>query len=215
MTDHDDEIDVGDNDEIDDDERVSVDPVAAAVAFTNLVAEFSKAHKLVTTDKAKQAALRAVAKLKRQAADAVATRDEARREAAAIVEAAQAEVKAIQAAAQQRLEAAEAAEQGLVEREQKIARLEAAWRNLGEPETVLRGFQSPQYSPLQKARMGHGLPAGKDPNHLLFSESGAAPDQDIDAYIRRDVGEARSDAQGNAFAPSSLTRSTEHKRGAA
>jgi hypothetical protein len=71
MIDHDDEIDVGDNDEIDDadDERVSVDPVAAAIAFTNLVAEFSKAYKLVTTDKAKAARLREVAKLDRRVAN--------------------------------------------------------------------------------------------------------------------------------------------------
>jgi hypothetical protein len=62
-----------------------VDPVAAAIALTDLVAEFSKAYKLVTTDKAKAARLRAVAKLDRQAADAVAVRDEARAEAAAIV----------------------------------------------------------------------------------------------------------------------------------
>jgi hypothetical protein len=87
MVDHDDEIDDGASDGIDDadDERVSVDPVAAATALANLVTEFSKAYKLVTTDKAKAAALRAVARLDRQAADAVAMRDEAQAQAAAIV----------------------------------------------------------------------------------------------------------------------------------
>jgi hypothetical protein len=49
----------------------------------------------------------------------------------------------------------------------------------------------------------------------LFSEPDAEPDHVIDAYIRRDVGDQRSDAQGNAFAPSSLTRDVSHKRGAA
>jgi hypothetical protein len=47
-----------------------VDPVAAATALTNLVTEFSKAYKLVTTDKAKAAQLRAVDKLDRRAAAA-------------------------------------------------------------------------------------------------------------------------------------------------
>jgi hypothetical protein len=37
----------------------------------------------------------------------------------------------------------------------------------------------------------------------------------IDALIKRDAGDERSDHLGNAFAPSSLTRSTEHKRGVA
>jgi hypothetical protein len=87
MVDHDDEIDVGDNDEIDDadDARLSVDPVAAALALRDLVAEFSKAYNLVTTDKAKAARLRAVDKLDKRAADAVTVRDEARAEAAEIV----------------------------------------------------------------------------------------------------------------------------------
>jgi hypothetical protein len=78
----------------------------------------------------------------------------------------------------------------------------------------MSGFRSPEFSPLQKARLAHGQQPGRDPDRLLFSEPDAAPDHGIDAYIRRDVGDARSDAQGNAFAPSTLTRSTEHKRGA-
>jgi hypothetical protein len=214
MVDHDDEIDVSANDDIDDTDDIMpmVDPVAAAIALTDLADSLHKLYKLALTNKTKKARLRVLAEIDRQAADAVVTRDEARREAAAIVEAAQAEVKAMQEAAAQRLNAAAAAEIELVEREQKIARLEAAWRLLGEPETVLRGFQSPEYSPLQKARMAHGQLPGRnlDP---LFSEPDAAPDR-IDAYIRRDVGDERSDAQGNRFSPSSLTRSTEHKRGA-
>jgi hypothetical protein len=132
-------------------------------------------------------------------------------EAAGIAEAAQTEVKAIHEAAAQRLEAAGTAEQELAQREQKIARLESAWRNLGEPADVMSGFRSPEYSPLQKARMAHGQQPGRDPDRLLFSEPDAEPDQAIDAYIRRDVGDERSDAQGNAFAASTLTRSIAHK----
>jgi hypothetical protein len=72
-------------------------------------------------------------------------------------------------------------------------------------------LRSPEFSPLQKARMAHGQPPGKDPDRLLFSEPAAAPAAQIDALIRRDVGDERSDAQGNAFAPSTLTRSISHK----
>jgi hypothetical protein len=53
-----------------DDAPALVDPVAAALAFRDLVVEFSKAYKLVTTDKAKAARLRAVARLDQRAADA-------------------------------------------------------------------------------------------------------------------------------------------------
>jgi hypothetical protein len=113
-------------------------------------------------------------------------------------------------AAQRRLDAAESAEQDLGERERRIQILEAAWRGLGEPADVMSGFRSPEYSPLQKARMAHGQPPGRDLDPL-FSEPDAEPDQRIDAYIGRDVGDERSDAQGNAFAPSTLTRSTSHK----
>jgi hypothetical protein len=204
----DDDIDDIDTDDI----TPMVDPVAAAIALTDLVDQWTKLYKLALTDKTKKARLRALAEIDRQAADAVATRDEARREAAAIVEAAQAEVKAIQAAAQQRLDAAVIAEAELVEREQKIARLEAAWRNLGEPASVLSGFQAPELSPLQKARRAHGQPSGKDLDPLFFAEPDAAPAMRIDAMS--DVADdERADRHGQKFL-GSLTRSTEHKRGA-
>jgi hypothetical protein len=217
MVDHDDEIDVGDNDEIDDADagRVSVDPVAAAIALTDLADSFHRLYKLALTNKTKKARLRALAEIDRQAADAVAMRDEARREAAAIVEAAQAEVKAMQEAAAQRLDAAEAAEQELAEREQKIARLETAWRNIGEPEMVLRGFQSPEFSPLQKARLAVGRPPGKDPHQLLFAEPDAAPAMRIDA-LSDTSDDPHADRQGALFL-GELTRDVSHhkRRGAA
>lgn len=133
----------------------------------------------------------------RQVADAEAKVMLAEEHAAEILAKAESELKAIHQAAAQRLDAAATAEAELAEREKKIARLEAAWRNIGEPETVLRGFQSPEFSPLQKARMAHGLPAGRDPDRLLFAEPDAAPAVAIDALIHRDVGDARSDSQGN------------------
>ena len=157
---------------------------------------------------------RALAKLNRFIRDGEARLAAVQAQAAAMVAKAESEVKAIYEDARRRLDAAEAAEQDVVQREKNIARLEAAWRNIGEPADVMSGFRSPEYSPLQKARISHGHLPGKDPDCLLFSEPNAAPDHGIDAYIRRDVGDARSDAQGNAFAPSTLTRSTEHKRGA-
>jgi hypothetical protein len=109
---------------------------------------------------------------------------------------------------------AEAREQ-LVEREQKIARLERAWRNLGEPADVLSGLRAPEFSSLQKARAAHGRPPGRPLDPLLFAEQDSESDAAIDAIIRRDVGDSRSDHLGLPFASSSLSRSTEHKRGAA
>jgi hypothetical protein len=62
-----------------------VDPVAAAIALTDLVDTLYKAYKAAITDKANKARLRAVVKLDQQAANAVTVRDEAQAQAAAIV----------------------------------------------------------------------------------------------------------------------------------
>jgi hypothetical protein len=186
-----------------------VDPVAAAIALTNLADQLYRLHKSAINSKANRARLRALAKLNRQIADAEAKRAAIEADAGAIVAKAESAVKAIHDDAQRRLDAVESAEQELVEREQKIARLESARRNIGEPQDVMSGFRSPEFSPLQKARISHGQAPGKDPDRLLFSDQDAAPAAQIDALIRRDVGDERSDSQGNAFAPSTLTRSTE------
>jgi len=119
----------------------------------------------------------------------------------------------MQDAAAARLEAAATAEAELVERKQKIARLENAWRNIGEPETVLRGFQSPQYSPLQKARLAHNEPPGKNVDPLFSSESDAAPTMRIDA-LSDTYDDPHADRQGAPFL-GELTRNVSHKRGAA
>ena len=192
-----------------------VDPVAAAIALTDLVDQWTKLYKLAIDSKANKARLRAAAKLDQRIADAEAKRAAIEADAAAIVTKAENKVKAIHDEARQRLDAIESAEQELAEREQKIVRLEAAWRNIGEPADVMSGFRSPEFSPLQKARLAHGQQPGRDPDILGFSEPDVAPAAQIDALIRRDVGDARSDSLGNAFAPSTLTRSTEHKRGTA
>jgi hypothetical protein len=77
------------DDDTDDTEDYStaaiVDPVAAAIALTDLVDTLHKAYKLAITDNANKARLRAVVKLDRQAANAVIVRDEAQAQAAAIV----------------------------------------------------------------------------------------------------------------------------------
>jgi hypothetical protein len=186
-----------------------VDPVAAAIALSDLADKLYKLHKLATNSKANKAQLRILAKLGRQIADAEAKRVAIEADAAAIVTKAETEVKAIYAEVQRRLEAAATAEAELVEREQKIAQLENAWRNLGEPETVLRGFQSPQYSPLQKARLAHGLPPGKNVDPLFFSEPDA-PAMRIDA-LSDTSDDPHADRQGAPFL-GELTRDTAHKR---
>jgi hypothetical protein len=164
--------------------------------------------------KIRPAELKRLAKLNRQFADAQAKLAAVEAQARELVARAERDVAAIRDEAQRRLEAAATAEDELVEREQKISRLESAWRNLGEPETVLRGFQSPEFSPLQKARLAHGQPAGRDVDVLGLSPQHAEPDVAIDALIKRDVGDARSDHLGNSFSASTLTRSVEHKRSA-
>jgi hypothetical protein len=169
---------------------------------------------LVVKNKTIATRLKKLRRVLRQVADAEAKVIAAEEHAAEIVAKAESDVKAINDAAQQRLDAAATAEDELVQREQKIARLENAWRLLGEPADVMSGFRSPQFSPLQKARAAYGMPAGKDPNLFGFAQD-AELTEPIDALIKRDVGDERSDSQGNTFAASTLTRSTEHKRGAA
>jgi hypothetical protein len=176
----------------------------AIIAFRDL------AHNV----KIKPAEIKKRAKFERRLADSQAKLAVVEVQARELVARAERDVAAIRDEAQRRLDAAATAEQELEQREQKIARLESAWRFIGEPADVMSGFRAAEYSPLQKARMAHGQPAGKDVDVLGLSQH-AEPVAAIDALIKRDVGDERSDHLGNAFAPSSLTRSTEHKRGAA
>jgi hypothetical protein len=172
------------------------------------------ARDLVLNAKIKPAELKKLARLNRQFADSQAKLVDVERQANELVARAERDVAAIRDEAQRRLDAVVAHEQELATREHRIAALEATWRNLGEPADVLSGFRSPEFSPLQKARLAHGQPAGRNPDLLGLSHD-AEPTVAIDALIRRDVGDERSDHLGNPFAPSTLTRSTEHKRGAA
>jgi hypothetical protein len=158
--------------------------------------------------------LKKLRRVLRQVADAEAKVIAAEEHAAEIVAKAESEVAAIHDEAQRRLDAAVAHEQELATREHRITALEASWRMLGEPADVMSGFRSPEFSPLQKARMAYGQSAGKDVDVLGLSRE-PEPTAAIDALINRDVGDARTDHLGNAFAASTLTRSTEHKRGTA
>jgi hypothetical protein len=63
-----------------------------------------------------------------------------------------AQLEAERAALQKRRLDVEAREAQVAERHRHIASLEDAWRNLGEPDAVKSGFQSPEFTPLQKAR---------------------------------------------------------------
>ena len=131
----------------------ALDHITAALALVDLAGEL---HDLALNAKDYKARLKKLAALEKKIAAAEQKLSRLQTEAAGIVEAAQTHAAAIHDAAQQRLEAAATAEQELVEREQKIARLEAAWRFIGEPADVMSGFRSPEFSPLQKARMAHG-----------------------------------------------------------
>jgi hypothetical protein len=187
-----------------------VDPVAAAIALTNLADQLYRLHRSAINSKANRARLRALAKLNRQIADAEAKLAAIEADAGAIVTKAENAVKAIHDEAQRRLDAVESAEQELVEREQKIARLEAAWRFIGEPADVMSGFRSPEFSPLQKARLAHGHPPGKDPAQFLFSEPDAAPAMRIDA-MSDTSDDPNADRHGAPFL-GELTRDVSHKR---
>jgi hypothetical protein len=183
----------------DDNTTTTGDRFADAIALCQLAK-----NKTVATQ------LKRLRRVNRQIIDAEAKVIAAEEHAVEIVAKAESDVRSIRDEAQRRLDAAATAEDELVQREQKIARLESAWRLLGEPASVLSGFQAPELSPLQKARRAHGQPPGRDPDHLLFAEPDAAA-VPIDALIRRDVGDERSDAQGNAFAASTLRRDLSHK----
>ncbi len=202
---------MSDCDDTEDLSTPALDHISAALALCDLAAEL---HDLAINAKDYKARLRQRAKLERGIAAAEQKLSRLQTEAAGIVEAAQAHAAAIHGEAQQRLEAVESAEQELAQRERKIARLEGAWRYIGEPADVMSGFRAPEHTPLQKARLGHGQQPGRDPDIHGFSEPDAAPAR-IDALIRHDAGDERSDAQGNAFAPSTLHRDVSHKRGAA
>jgi hypothetical protein len=185
-------------------ERVSaMDPFTAALELCRIAN-----NKTVATG------LKKLRRVNRQIAEAEAKVMAAEAKAAALVANAERDVAAIHEAVAQRLEAAATAEEELAQHEQKIARLEAAWRYIGEPADVMSGFRAPEHTPLQKARLGHGQQPGRDPDIYGLSQPDAAPAR-IDALIRHDAGEERSDAQGNAFAPSTLRRDLSHKRGAA
>jgi hypothetical protein len=94
---------------------------------------------------------------------------------------------------------AQQAEASVERRREHIAKLEAAWKNLGEPDEVVRGFQSPQYSALEKAKRAHqGQPVTEPspPSEDVVVQAGAKIDED---------------PQGNKFpAHVSLTRTPEH-----
>src|SRR6516225_8632387 len=181
------------DDDTNDTEDIStpaLDRITAAMALVDFVTEL---HDLAVNGKAYKAGLKKLRKLEKEIAVLERNIAAATTRAAELVGQAHKDVEAIHQEARQRLEAVEAAEQEVTLREQKIARLEAAWRNIGEPADVMSGFRSPQFSPLQKARISHGQAPGRDPDIYGFSRD-AEPAVAIDALIQRDVGDERSDA---------------------
>ena len=157
-----------------------------------------------------KASLKKLRKLEKDIAAANTKLAAAEAKAAELVANAERDGKALHDEAQRRLEAAESAEQELAQREQKIARLEAAWRYIGEPGDVLSGLRSPEYSSLQKARMAHGQPPGKNPDRLFSAEPDAAPAMRIDA-LSDSSDDPAADRHGTPFL-GELTRDIHHKR---
>jgi hypothetical protein len=212
MADHDDEIDGAD------DQRVSVDPVAAAIAFRDLVVEFSKAYKLVTTDKAKAARLRAVAELDRRAAAA-------EQKFAAIT----GEAEQVQAALDARAAALDAGQRALEAREAAFERqttdvrdeLREAHARLDETHRQLihrimstagiLGEWNPNLQPLPSWQQLRGMIAD-----LPADLPGPAPEPAVRIDAFSDTSDnPNSDRHGNRFL-GELTRDvSHHQRGAA
>jgi hypothetical protein len=156
--------------------------------------------------------LREVETAQKEKAEAIAARDAAKSEAAEITAKAHEEVAAIHEEARRRLETAEAAEQQVEFRERRVAALESHWRLFGEPPDVQSGLRNPEHSPLQKARMAHGLPPGRDPDPLrgmTRNEPDAAPAMRIDE-MSDTHDDPHADRHGQQFL-GSLTRSIDHK----
>jgi hypothetical protein len=92
-----------------------------------------------------------------------------------------AEIAAERDVVTKRLLQAQSIEQANEERHKRIVKLELAWRNLGEPDSVQSGFQSPQYSGLEKARRAHqGQPVTEHspPSDDAVARAGATIDED-------------------------------------
>jgi hypothetical protein len=144
-----------------------------------------------------KAEIRKFAKLKREKADAAAELTSLRAQAAGILEAAKTEAERIRNEACKEIEEEKAdlehREHMLRYGERYSAKLEAARR--AAPGGVISAYDEHRIR-----------------TQLAEEDAGGI---NIAAVIRRDVGDERSDAQGNRFAKSTLTRSLDHKRGAA
>jgi hypothetical protein len=212
-------IDQDDETDTDDTENFTpamLDPLAVAIAFNNFFAEGSKAYKLVTTDKAKTAALRAADKADRRAADAA-------QKFAAIT----AQAEQVQAALDARAAELDRREAEIARREDELAasaqnvrdELRSYHNHLDETHRqlihrvmscsgILSGWNPalqalPTWAQLRRqiADLPDDMPA-----------SAVAPVLPIDA-LSDTFADPNADRHGQAFL-GSLSRSIEHKRGA-
>jgi hypothetical protein len=98
-----------------------------------------------------------------------------------------AELQTERAAVDKRKLAVQAAEGMLSEREARIAALEKAWHNIGEPDDVRRGFQDPAVPALEKARRAHGIGRmGFDGGSFPQGTSLTRDDPPAGPYVERD-----------------------------
>ena len=198
------------DDDTNDTEDIStpaLDRITAAMALVDFVTEL---HDLAINGKAYKAGLKKLRKLEKEIAVLERNIAAATTRAAEIVAKAEAEVQTIRQEANERLASAETAEQDLAFRERKISILENAWRGLGEGPDVWSGLRSPEFSPLQKARMAAGQQPGRDPDVYGFSQPDAAPAMRIDA-LSDTSDDPHADRQGAPFL-GELTRNVSHKR---
>jgi len=134
----------------------------AVAALLKLVTEPNKAHALRFRELREQVAAAQAAE--RKLADARAALAAHEQKVRAELGAEKSEAEAQKSLWLKRLAALDSREAALDERGARIAKLENAWKNLGEPDTVITGFQDAEHTALQKAQRAHaGLPIRSDP----------------------------------------------------
>jgi hypothetical protein len=140
-----------------DDEQTEL-PVTETPTFApDIFAAVTALARVLSDPKRYGAHMRSLQEQQAAAAKAIATLATERAAFDQEMASARAELAAERAAVEKRRLAAHEAGVSLMCREKFVFELEKAWRDIGEPDDVLRGFKDPEHSALYKAKRAHGL----------------------------------------------------------